>query len=52
MYFYFDPLRALDADIQVEWRMPEKRETILASLPSTPKYDGSLDHQSVLFGVS
>lgn len=34
MYFYFDPLRTLDAAARAEWRAPGGREAILARLPS------------------
>ena len=34
MYFYFDPLRTLDAGARAEWRTPGGREAILARLPS------------------
>lgn len=37
MYFYFDPLRALDAAAAEQWRAPGGREAILARLPQLGK---------------
>jgi lysine 2,3-aminomutase len=48
MYFYFDPLRTLDVDAQVEWRTPARCKSILARLPFTAKYRGAPDQENVL----
>lgn len=34
MFFYYDPLRTLDAGARAEWRIPSVRQSIMARLPA------------------
>jgi lysine 2,3-aminomutase len=52
MYFYFDPLRTLDASVQAEWRMARSRDGILARLPCSSERGRLWDQKQLLSSVN
>jgi hypothetical protein len=52
MYFYFDPLRTLDATVQTEWRLARSPDAILARLPCSSGRGRVSDQKQLLSGVS
>jgi lysine 2,3-aminomutase len=52
MYFYFDPLRTLDAGVQTEWRMAGSRDAILARLPRSGERCRLPDQKKSLLSVN
>jgi lysine 2,3-aminomutase len=52
MYFYFDPLRTLDATVQTEWRLAGSPDAILARLPCSSGRGRVSDQKQLLSGVS
>ncbi|MGH8640546.1 MAG: hypothetical protein ACRET6_02480, partial [Burkholderiales bacterium] len=51
-YFYFDPLRTLDASVRTEWRMARGRDGILARLPCSSERGRFSDQKQLLSSIN